>query len=120
MVLLTQRDSEAIQQYKKNAKGFQLISKLFISSWMVSKFVDWTLTGEDILYNLLLTKYANIKIQAEDFFGREGVGKHPRVIAKEMEEVCEKMGKEKKEKYGSFRDKFPNFKSQVNHDSKSK
>merc|ERR1712123_470395 len=43
--------------------------------------------------------------------GREGVGKHPRVIAKEMEEVCEKMGKEKKEKYGSFRDKFPNFQS---------
>ena len=44
--------------------------------------------------------------------GREGVGKHPRDIAKEMEEVCEKMGKEKQEKYGSFRDKFPNFKSQ--------
>ena len=43
--------------------------------------------------------------------GREGVGKHPRVIAKEMEEVCAKMGKEKKEKYGSFRDKFPNFTS---------
>jgi len=44
--------------------------------------------------------------------GREGVGKHPSEIAKEMEDVCAKMGKEKQEKYGSFRDKFPNFKSQ--------
>ena len=40
-----------------------------------------------------------------------GNGKHPKDIAKRMEEVCAKMNKEKIAKYGSFRDKFPNFKS---------
>ena len=43
--------------------------------------------------------------------GREGTGKHPKEIAKKMEEVCAKMNKEKVAKYGSFRDKFPDFKS---------
>ena len=43
--------------------------------------------------------------------GRQGMNKDPKLIAKEMEEVCEKMNKEKIAKYGSFRDKFPDFKS---------
>merc|ERR1711872_377953 len=43
--------------------------------------------------------------------GREGVGKQTKEIAEAMEKVCSKMGKEKQEKYGSFRDKFPNFKT---------
>ena len=43
--------------------------------------------------------------------GREGVGKQTKEIAEAMEKVCAKMGKEKQENYGSFRDKFPNFKT---------
>ena len=41
--------------------------------------------------------------------GREGVGMHPALIAKKMGEVFTEMAKEKKEKYGTFRDRFPDY-----------
>jgi len=43
--------------------------------------------------------------------GREGVGRHPAMIAKRMGEVFTEMSKEKKEKYGTFRERFPDFNS---------
>jgi len=43
--------------------------------------------------------------------GREGVGTHPAMIAKRMGEVFTDMSKEKKEKYGTFRERFPHFNS---------
>jgi len=42
--------------------------------------------------------------------GREGSGSHPLQIAKKMGEVFTEMSKEKKEKYGTFRSRFPEFK----------
>lgn len=41
--------------------------------------------------------------------GREGVGSHPALIAKKMGEVFTEMAKEKKEKYGTFQERFPDF-----------
>ena len=43
--------------------------------------------------------------------GREGVGSHPSQIAKRMGEVFTEMSKEKKEKFGTFRQRFPDYKS---------
>jgi len=39
--------------------------------------------------------------------GREGVGQHPDQIAKKMGEVFSGLAKEKKEKYGTYRSRFP-------------
>ena len=43
--------------------------------------------------------------------GREGVGSSPSQIAKRMGEVFTEMSKEKKEKFGTFRQRFPDYKS---------
>ena len=43
--------------------------------------------------------------------GREGVGSHPAQISKRMGEVFTEREKEKKEKYGTFRSRFPDYQS---------